>query len=517
MAEPSPSGSAIEPRSINPHSNPSLTANVRAEIDTSSPFVSVREAANRFGGFGFWRPHSSEPLQDNVKEGEIMELKRQTAELQNYLMVKECETLEVMKELEETKARIINLNSKLQEKKNEEEELREEVQSHIKPAGVVLQDLNKAKMNLCKRTVDLACLRRSVEVLSKQLKEEKAALEKTRERVMQKSLKVISLEEEEEAKKGETSEKDLENNALRMINEVKRLGCEAQEFKKAGEKAMAEIKHTREKVKTVEIKLVAARKMKEAARASEAVAIAEIKAVKGSENTVTISVEEYAKLTLDAREAEEEARKRVEDAMSRVEEANVSEMDTLKRADEAAQEVEASKRALEEAVERADAANARKLEAEEALRDLKSEKGERRRSSVNNTAKFKTRRETITTNSLMDVNGLHLTYDFVPGPSSSSVPVLKPAMSIGQILSKKLLVADDSDMSVVKERSKMSLGQMLAKNSNGDGALSKKSEGKENEKRSVKRKNIGFAKIVLLLNKESENKKKSKKIGLNLR
>ncbi|CAF1868657.1 hypothetical protein Bca4012_034176 [Brassica carinata] len=499
-------------------SHPSLTANVRAEIDSSSRFVSVREAATRFGGFGFWRPHSSESLQDNAKEGDIIELKRQTAELQNYLMVKECETLDVLKELELTKARIINLNSKLQQKKKKNKEsLAEEVHCHIKPAGMVLQDLNKAKMNLCKRTVDLAGLRRSVEVLSKQLKEEKDALEKTRERLMHKSLKVISLEEEEEAKKGETSEKDLENNALRMINEVRRLSCEAQEYKKTGEKAMAEIKHTREKIKTVEIKLVAARKMKEAARAAaEAVAIAEIKAVAGSENTVTISAEEYAKLTLDARDAEEEAWKRVEDAMSTVEEANVSEMDTLKRADEAAQEVEASKRAFEEAVERENTANATKLEAEEALRNLKSEKGQRRRSSVNNTAKFKTRRETIT-NSLMDVNGLHLTYDFVPGPSSSSVPVLKPTMSIGQILSKKLLVAEDSDMSVVKERSKMSLGQMLAKNSNGDGTLSKKSEGKENEKRSVKRKNLGFAKIVLLLNKESKNNKKNKKIGLNLR
>ncbi|KAF3555055.1 hypothetical protein F2Q69_00017598, partial [Brassica cretica] len=371
MSESSPSGSAIEPGNINPDSNPSLTANVLAEIDSSSRFVSVREAATRFGGFGFWRPHSSESLQDNAKEGDIIELKRETAELQNYLMVKECETLDVLKELELTKARIINLNSKLQQKKKNKESLTEEVHCHIKPAGMVLQDLNKAKMNLCKRTVDLAGLRRSVEVLSKQLKEEKDALEKTRERLMHKSLNVISLEEEEEAKKGETSEKDLENNALRMINEVRRLSCEAQEYKKTGEKAMAEIKHTREKIKTVEIKLVAARKMKEAARAAaEAVAIAEIKAVAGSENTVTISAEEYAKLTLDARDAEEEAWKRVEDAMSTVEEANVSEMDTLKRADEAAQEVEASKRAFEEAVERENTANATKLEAEEALRNL---------------------------------------------------------------------------------------------------------------------------------------------------
>ncbi|CDY07733.1 BnaA03g17780D [Brassica napus] len=335
-------------------------------------------------------------------------------------------------------------------------------------------------MNLCKRTVDLAGIRGSVEVLNKKLQEEKAALEKTRERLMKRSLK------------GETGEMD----AFGMMNEVQRVSSEAQELKRTGEsarveivKAMAEIEDTREKIKTAKIRLVAARKMKEAARAAEAVAVAEIKAVTGSQKT-------------------DEA-----DAMSRVE-ANV-----LKKVDETAQEVETSKKAMEEAVEMVDTANATKLEGEETLRNRQLEKGQRRRlsSSVNNTAKFKSRRETTTTTPrttrLMDVNGLHLTYDDVAVGSSSSVPVLKATMSIGQILSKKLLVAEDSDaMNVASERKKMSLGQMLAKNSNDDETWSKKSEGKENGKRSLTRKR--FAKIAMLLKKESKNKKK---IALKLR
>ncbi|KAG2332515.1 hypothetical protein Bca52824_003695 [Brassica carinata] len=428
MAESPEPVSVTEPGSLNPDSD--LPSNGRVEIDTSTQFESVREAANRFGGFGFWRPtHNYKPpgaFQENV-EGDIIRLKAQAAELQNDLIAKEGETLEVVKELEETKATVKELNLKLHQK-NEKELLREEVDGCFKPAGAVLKDLSKAKMNLCKRTVDLAGIRESVEVLNKKLQEEKAALEKTRETYA----KVF------EGVKGETGE----NDALVMMNEVRRLSSEAQEFKKTGEnagleivKAMAAIEDTREKIKTAKIRLVAARKMKEAARAAEAVAIAEIKA--GLSGALRTAV-----------------RERTEEKIIFVSEQHCQVQ-------------------------------------------------EQKRDNNNNTKNAR----------LMDVNGLHLTYDDVAVGSSSSVPVLKPTMSIGQILSRKLLVAEDSDvMNVASERKKMSLGQMLAKSSSGDETWSKKSEGKENGKRSVTRKR--FAKIAMLLKKESKNKKK---IALKLR
>uniref|UniRef100_M4F6S0 WEB family protein n=1 Tax=Brassica campestris TaxID=3711 RepID=M4F6S0_BRACM len=398
------------------------------DIDTSAPFESVREAATRFGGFGFWKPSSLsnilEPSQNDVDEANIV-----ASELEKELISKEGEALKVLKSLETTKAIVEELKSKLHRREDKEN------------CDVnVLKELNQAKTNLCKTTEDLAAIRESVELLNKRLEEERAALEKTRERL----------------------------NSAEISKEIERLSDDALEFSKAGEearfavdKAVCEIERTRSKIKAAEMRLVAARKMKEAAKAAEAVAIAEIKDVTRRRRRTRETLQE----------------------------------EILEKIEETAQEIRSSRRTIEEGLERV---NSAKMEEE-----TQWQGSERRRRSSSYKGKYKNRRETV----LMDVNGLDMMMN--GDGTASSVAVLKPTMSIGQILSRKLLLADEAAMMM---NGRVSLGQILGKTN----VKERSGEGKEKEKRvNGKRKRFGLAKLSVMLNKECKNKKK--KIVLNLK
>ncbi|KAL8038984.1 hypothetical protein ABFX02_10G006000 [Erythranthe guttata] len=517
----------------------------RSEIDTSAPFESVKEAANRFGGMGFWKPVSHKPSSQSEHEGEVFDvvtLEEHASQLERDLIAKERETLDVLKELETTKNFVEELKLKLQQESSEINAAIKETSLitnngggvDLCPSaapGFILLELKQAKLNLTRTTNDLADIRATVDVYNKRIEKERLSLEKTRQRLSSNTLKISCLEEElnqarhklEEVKDtAEVVVQDSSRDSFNITKELEKLSSETEQFKKVGEaarsevlRAMSEIEETKTKIRTAEIRLIAAKKMKEAARASEAVAFAEIKALsstgkkqKSPEDVVTLSFEEYSSLVCKARGAEQECKAKVVDAMLQIDEANVSKSEILKSVEEATEEVKMSKRALEEALSRVETANTGKLAVEEALRVWRSEHGHKRR-SVQNTTKFKN------SSRMLDVNGLNLA-----AGGDGVKPVLKSTLSIGQILSRKLLLTEEYENGVTKTekivgKRKVSLGQMLSKPSSGGEIHSHscvKKSGKENNNSEVvvpvKRKKFGFGKISLLVAKQSKKKNK---------
>lgn len=463
---------------------------------------------------------------------DIVNMEEQAAQLETELIMKERETLDVLKELETTKNTVEELRLKLQKETSEinealnaetdDKNVNSAAEMEDKSApGSILLELEQAKLNLSRTTNDLADIRATVDFYNKKIEKERMSLEKTRQRLSSNTSKISSLEKE-----FNQTRRKVQLDPLDVTRELQKLASETEKFKEVGEaakaevlKATSEIEQTKSRIKTAEIRLIAAKKMKAAARASEAVALAEIEALSKSGNLsediqeksdrVTITVEEYSSLISRAREAEEACNGRVVDAMVQVDEANVSNTEILKKVEEATEEVKISKKALEEALSRVEAADSGKLEVEEALRKWRSEHAQKRR-NVHNSSKFKnsdmsSRHRREKESRLHDLNGLNLVNDELK-------PVLRPTLSIGQILSRKLLLAEDFGDGIKEENStwkrKVSLGQMLGK-TNADSRSTEKA-GKENfhEPLPAKRKKFGFARISLLATKQSQKKKK---------
>ncbi|KAF5738421.1 hypothetical protein HS088_TW13G01320 [Tripterygium wilfordii] len=375
---------------------------MRAEIDTSPPFGSVKEAVTRFGGSGSWMPYK------DIEQIDIKKVEEQAAELEKDLIVKELETLDVLEELGTTKKIVEEFKRQLQN----EALIRCMASPNYAPISspnygnnpssspdLILMDLKQAKLNLGKTITDLGVIQTSVESLNNKMKKEKLLLEKT---------------------------------------------CQSLTSKFAGAESFDEANVG---VKTAQLRLIAARKMEEAAKAAEAVAIAEINALSGND---------YGKFSgfVLPEPKTEQPKNRVLHTRPQRSDSNMTKVAILKKMKEATEEVNNSKQALQDALQKVETSNRKQFAAEEALRNWIPQHDYDTRFSNFNPPNYHQDLYSEPVNYVIDSSENHVNDD--------SKPVLRTTVSMRDVLRKKQVLAEEYvQEGAPPERQRVALSQML--------------------------------------------------------